>query len=219
MTNAVPKVFVSYAHDSAEHKAQVLALATFLRDARIEAVLDKWADDARQDWYAWAIREMTDAQYVLVVASERYRATGDGNGLNTDNRGVQSESALLRELVHADRATWLPKVLPVILPGNTIDQIPLFLQPHTASHYHVTSFDITGAEDLLRVILRQPGYIAPDVGTEQPVLPPHAGGTAASTAGQVPAPVPTGQARVVNVTGNVTGNVIQADTITGDINF
>jgi hypothetical protein len=217
MTVDVPKVFVSYAHESAEHKAQVLAFATFLREAGIEAVLDLWSADARQDWYAWAIREMTDADFVLVVASERYRATGDGNGPSTENRGVQSEAALLRELVYADRGTWLPKALPVLLPGHTVDQIPLFLQPHTASRFQVTSFDATGAEELLRVILRQPGYIAPEIGAEQPVLPPHAGGVDAGAPGQVP---PADKPRVVNnVTGNVTGNVVQADTITGDINF
>lgn len=219
MTNDVPRVFVSYAHESAEHKAQVLALATFLREAGVEAVLDMWADGARQDWYAWAIREMTAAHHILVVVSERYRATGDGNGPNTENRGVQAESALLRELVHADRATWLPKVLPVILPGNDIDQIPLFLQPHTASHYHVASFDTTGAEELLRVILGQPGYIAPEVSTTKLELPPHAGGTGASAPGQTSSQIPA-PPRVANqVTGNVTGNVVQADIIKGDISF
>lgn len=42
---------------------------------------------------------------------------------------MQSEAALLRELVYGDRAMWLPKILSVILPGHGIDQIPLFLQP------------------------------------------------------------------------------------------
>ena len=45
----VPKVFVSYAHESDEHKAQVLAFATFLRQAGIDAVLDLWSTHVRQD--------------------------------------------------------------------------------------------------------------------------------------------------------------------------
>lgn len=186
MTIDVPKVFVSYAHESDEHKARVLAFATFLRRAGVEAVLDLWAADDRQDWYAWAIREMTDADFVLVVASESYRATSDGTGPSTENRGVQSEAALLRELVYADRASWLQKVLPVLLPGSTIDQIPLFLQPHTASRFHVTSFDATGAEELLRVVLRQPGNVPPEVGTEPPVLPPRTDASDRTTPDEVP---------------------------------
>lgn len=210
----VPKVFVSYAHESDEHKAQVPAFATFLRKAGIEAVLDLWSTDARQDWYAWAIREMTAADFVLVVASARYRATGDGNGPSAVNRGVQSEAALLRELVYTDRATWLPKVLPVLLPGHTLDHIPLFLQPHTASHFPVTAFDTTGTEQLLRVILRQPGYVAPEVNADQPLLSPHADGLIQHTLEQEPV-VREGVINQIN--GTVTGTVIQADTINGNI--
>lgn len=211
MVVSTPKAFISYAHESAEHQADVLAFATFLRGAGIEAVLDLWSADARQDWYSWAIREMTDADFVIVVASARYRATGDGLDQGARNRGVQSEAALLRELVYSDRATWLPKVLPVVLPGQTTDHIPLFLQPHTASHFLVTSFDPDGAEPLLRVVLREPGHVAPDVGAERPPLPPHTDGTTTRKE-------PVERGRTVNkVHGTVNGTVIQADTINGDV--
>ncbi|MDQ3786932.1 MAG: TIR domain-containing protein [Actinomycetota bacterium] len=210
MADNVPRVFVSYAHESGSHKEQVLALATFLRAAGVDAVLDQWSDDVRRDWYSWAIHEMTAADFVLVVASARYRASGDGAGPVDRNRGVQSEAALLRELVHADRATWLPKILPVLLPGHDVDEIPLFLQPYSASRYPVTSFDTAGAESLLRTIFRQPGQVPPDVADERPELPPH------------PAPPsrPRDHSRVVNqINGTVTGKVIQADVINGDIHF
>jgi len=214
MTVDVPKVFVSYAHESDEHKAQVLEFATFLRRTGIDAVLDLWSTDARQDWYAWAIREMTDADFILVVASQRYRMTGDGSGPNTEHRGVQSEACLLRELIYADRARWLPKALPVVLPGHNPDQIPLFLQPHTASRFQVTSFDSTGAEELLRVVLAQPRYLVPEIGAEVPALPPHTGPTGQPAPGNVFAE----RAGATNqINGNVTGKVVQADTINGDI--
>lgn len=203
MTVDVPKVFVSYAHESDEHKAQVLALATMLRDAGVDVVLDQWSDDTRQDWYAWAVREMTAADFVLVMASERYWVTGDGNGPSLEHRGLQSEAALLRELVYSDRATWLPKVLPVLLPGHTVDQIPLFLQPHTASRYTVTSFDTAGTEELLRVVLRRPRHLLPEV-SAQPALPP---------------PEPERVRAVNQINGTVHGKVIQADTIIGDIHL
>lgn len=213
MTVDQPKVFVSYVHESDEHKSQVLELATFLRSVGIAAMLDQWALDIRRDWSAWAISEMTEADFVVVVASERYRLFGDGSGPDNENRGIQSEAALLRELVHGDRATWLPKILPVLLPGHEADEIPLFLQPHSASHYPVTSFDIAGADELLRVILRQPGHPAPEIAPKPPVLAPHAPASASSQASNR-----TG--RVVNqINGTVSGKVAQADTINGDIVF
>ncbi len=194
------KVFVSYAHESAEHKGQVLALATLLRDSGLDTVLDVWAADTRQDWYSWAIRELTDADFVVVVASRRYRASGDGSGPSTENRGVQSEAALLRELVYGDRQTWLPKVLPVLLPGHDVDEIPLFLQPFTASRYEVTSPTPEGAGELLRVLRHQPGDPAPEAPR--------------------PRSVPPERGRVVNqINGTVHGKVVQADTIEGDVNF
>lgn len=37
-----PKVFISYSHDSEEHKNWVLKLATHLRDHGVDVVLDQW---------------------------------------------------------------------------------------------------------------------------------------------------------------------------------
>jgi SEFIR domain-containing protein len=198
----VTTVFVSYAHESDEHGEQVLALATFLRSEGVTVVLDRWATHERRDWYAWAILEMTRADFVLVVASRRYRAMGDGNGPSGESRGVTSEAALLRELVYGDRAVWLPKVLPVLLAGHGVAEIPLFLQPHTASRYVVPSFDRAGAEELLRVIRREPA-----TGETRPTPPP------AETAA-------TDRPRVLNqINGTVHGKVIQVDTINGNITF
>jgi hypothetical protein len=213
MTVDAVRVFVSYAHESEEHKARVLDFATFLRGVGVEAVLDTWAANVRRDWSAWAIAEMTAAEFVLVVASDEYRRSGDGNGPAGENRGIQSEAALLRELVHRDRSTWLPKILPVVLPGNEIDQIPLFLQPYTASHFRVPSITMAGAEELLRVILTQPGHSPPEVNPDRPVLP-------ARTGVQTGAPEPDTEEPVINkITGTVHGKVIQAHTIQGDIHF
>jgi hypothetical protein len=168
------KAFVSYAHESAEHKNQVLALATLLRNNGVEAVLDVWSAASRIDWYAWAIKEMTEADYVVVVASKKYLQVADG-APSREHRGVQSEAALLRDLVWEDRASWLPKILPVLLPGHLLNEIPRFLQPSTASRYEVSAFTPQGIEDLLRVILSQPSHIPPPVG-EPPVLQVLSGG-------------------------------------------
>ncbi len=42
MTKSPPRVFISYSHDSAEHKEWVLNFATTLRMRGVDAVLDQW---------------------------------------------------------------------------------------------------------------------------------------------------------------------------------
>ncbi|MPZ83875.1 MAG: hypothetical protein GEV28_27175 [Actinophytocola sp.] len=172
-----------------------------LATAGLDVVFDLWSASARQDWYSWAIREAPGADYVLVVVSEQYGASGDGLGPSAANRGVQSEAALLRELLYSDRKKWLPRILPVLLPGHDIADIPLFLQLNTVSHYELTSLTAEGVAELLEVIRRRPGDPAPEA---RPAFPPRA----------------RPQGRVVNqINGTVNGKVVQAETIEGDVNF
>ena len=165
-----PSVFISYTHESPQHRAHVIEFATFLREQGIASVLDAWLGGERQDWYAWALREMSEADYVIVVASERYRWISDGHGKN-QHKGARSEVAVLREMIYTDRDRWLPKILPVLLPGHRNEEIPLFLQPYSASFFSVTELTVSGAEKLLRVLLRRPAHVAPPVATRPPALP------------------------------------------------
>lgn len=166
-----PRVFVSYTHDSDQHKALVLEFATFLRACGIDAELDQWSTDRRRDWYTWMIDLAKRADFIIVVASPTYRRVGDGDVAPAENRGSQSEVSLLREFLHRDRETWARKLLPVILPGRIPDDIPMFLQPYTADHYPVTEFTEAGVEDLLRMLTAQTAHPRPPLGPAV-VLPP-----------------------------------------------
>lgn len=117
-----PTIFLSYAHDDDVHTSAVLDLATFLETRGFAVAFDVWNTGSRQDWYAWMLREIQTADFVIVVASPRYRAVGDGAAPGDVNRGVQAETAALRDLLYRDRATWLGRVLPVVLPGRSLDE-------------------------------------------------------------------------------------------------
>src|SRR5262249_32679740 len=129
-----PRVFVSYSHDSEDHKRRVRELATSLTRLGIDVRLDQWADDRRRDWSVWAHAEITGADFVMVIASVDYKRRAEGGVASDDGRGAQFEASLLRELLCADRIRWEPKMLPVVLPNRSVEEIPLFLQPHTATH-------------------------------------------------------------------------------------
>ncbi|KAA9161625.1 TIR domain-containing protein [Amycolatopsis acidicola] len=91
------RVFVSYTHDDDRHRQDVHEFAEFLVAQGIETDLDSWTGTSRQDWHVWATKHMSDADFVLVVASTGYRAMGDGLGPAGQNRGGQSEAAFLRD--------------------------------------------------------------------------------------------------------------------------
>jgi hypothetical protein len=64
-----------------------------------------------------------------------------------------SEYERLAELRYRDRDTWTKKILPVILPGQSRDDIPLSFLPSIADYYEITSLSAAGAADLLKVLL------------------------------------------------------------------
>jgi hypothetical protein len=59
----------------------------------------------------------------------------------------------LVDLLHRHRDEWTGKILPVVLPGRSPEEIPLSFLPGTADHYVVTSITDEGAASLLRVLL------------------------------------------------------------------
>lgn len=173
---------MSYAHDSSPHQKLVLRFCERLRRAGVDVRVDEWEDDLRRDWYLWMIEQLEKADYVIVVASPRYRAAGDGTLPPHTHRGVQTESAALRNYLHQDRETWTRKILPVILPGRSVEDIPLYLQPYCASHYRIPKISAAGVSELTRVLAGRPHPVAPHparVGA--PPLPRRRGAAPVST--------------------------------------
>lgn len=147
-----PDVFISYIHDSEQHKEDVRAFAGLLRDHGVNVHLDAYYPDVRRDWYEWMLNRVPNADYVVVVASPMCRIVGDSAGDPARNLGGRSEMGLLRELLHSDRPRWTRRMLPVVLPGRSVDDIPLFLQPHTMDHYVIPSLTAAGVKPVLVVM-------------------------------------------------------------------
>ncbi|WIX99560.1 TIR domain-containing protein [Amycolatopsis mongoliensis] len=145
-----PWVFVSYSHDTQEHKDHVRKFATFLHSRiGLEVVLDQWHDNHRIDWSLWATRHLKAADFILVVASPLYRARADGDAPPDEGRGAQFETAIIRNKLTKDLQDGTRRVLPVVLPGGSIDDIPEFLNPYSMTRYEITEFTDDGVADLL----------------------------------------------------------------------
>ena len=176
------RVFISYAHDDDVHEDRVRELWLLLRANGIDASVDLPAAEQRVDWAEWMTQQVRDAGRVLVVASPEYRRRAEGDAGPDEGRGVQWEARLIRDRFYADQRAGLEEILPVVLPGGSVADIPLWLGRVSTTHYEVTDYTVGGAERLVRVLTGQPLEVAPAVGPV-PVLPPRGAGVAAGLTG------------------------------------
>jgi hypothetical protein len=165
------RVFISYAHDDPAHEDRVRSFWHFLRGQGVDARLDLAVAGGRVDWAEWMTREVRDADRVLVIASPDYKRRAEGDAGPDEGRGVQWEARLIRDVFYADQRAGLERVLPVVLPGCSADDLPLWLAPASVAHYVVSDFTVSGGEALLRLLTGQPLEIIPSLGVV-PVLPP-----------------------------------------------
>jgi SEFIR domain len=107
-------VLISYAHESSEHIAQVRELAELLVRLGVDARLDQFADNYRQDWVNWTLTQMRQAERVLVVVSPTYRRRFEQEAPTDEGRGVQLEALVIREEIYRDQKAALQKFLPVL---------------------------------------------------------------------------------------------------------
>jgi NAD(P)H-dependent FMN reductase len=163
-----PRVFISYAHDDAAHEKQVRDFWLFLRANGIDARLDLTAAETRQDWAQWMTEQIRDADRVLVVVSPEYKRQMEGDATRGERGRVVWEARLIRELFYRDHPASLNRFVPVVLPGGSAEDIPVFLGP--ATHQVVSEFTVAGAEALLRLLTGQPSEVGPPVG-RIPYLP------------------------------------------------
>lgn len=161
-----PRVFLSYAHedDGGVHAEQVRTLWLLLRNNNINARLDRTAAEQPQNWPLWMRREYQAADYVLVVASPAYKRRAEGTETPGVGEGVAWEAGLLREEVYRDPAGWHRRILRVVLPGGSREDLPDFLGGHAVTHYTIDPLTAVGAEKLLRYLVARPYETEPPLG-------------------------------------------------------
>jgi hypothetical protein len=118
-----PKVFISYSHDSDEHKDRVLALADRLLDDGLEVILDEFVSPPPANWPRWMEDEMESSDFIVVVCSKNYldkvrRRVKPGEG-----KGVKWESLLSYQDIY-DNDSNSSKFIPVLLQGGEYEHIP-----------------------------------------------------------------------------------------------
>lgn len=116
-----PKVFISYSHDSDEHKKWVLKLATDLRQHMgVDVSLDQWDLRVGGDLSLFMEQGLSDASLVLCVCSEEYVRKA-----NAGICGTGYERMILVQSMLKDTNT--DYIVPIVRNNQSKDKTPHFL--------------------------------------------------------------------------------------------
>ena len=143
----VPRVFISYSHDSKAHSMRVLDLAEQLRRHGCVVLFDQYVPAPPDGWTRWMEQclEPEASDFVVLVCTEGYlkriegrEEPGVGNGVHWEGRKIYHE---IYQKKHQGE-----RFVPVLLNGSDGRNIPWPLFDY--SHYEIKAFN-----------LQDPGYL------------------------------------------------------------
>jgi nucleoside phosphorylase len=163
---ASPKVFISYSHDSQQHKDRILELADRLRQDGINCNIDQYEESPLEGWHRWMLNQVEVADFVLVVCTERYDRRFRGQEEPGKGKGVTWEGGvIIQELYDAQGQN--SKFIPITFNSEDANFISSPLR--SVSHYRLNTTD--GYESLYRRLTHQPRTPKPELGKLQTLAP------------------------------------------------
>ncbi|MFM4857220.1 toll/interleukin-1 receptor domain-containing protein [Aeromonas hydrophila] len=153
---SIPKVFISYSHDSQEHKKWILELATRLRSSGIDAIIDQWELRPGDDLPHFMETHLADADYVVMVCTDKYVEKA-----NSGTGGVGYE----KMIITADLLSNIDsnKIIPVIRQYGT-HNVPTFLKTKLFINFSKESDYEFSFDELVRTFHDAPIFKKPDIG-------------------------------------------------------
>lgn len=156
-TITTPEVFISYSHDSDEHKAWVLQLATRLRSQGVNIILDQWNLKLGSDLASFMEQGLTSAHRVICVCSRNYveKANGGLGGSGYEKRIMTAE--LIKNQNNS-------LVIPLIRNNTSKKLTPTFLNGQQYINFTDSNLYEKNYEELLRDLLDEPILPIPPIG-------------------------------------------------------
>lgn len=181
-----PKIFISYSHDSEQHKGWVLKLASALRINGIDAVLDQWDLSPGQDMAAFMARGIRNADRALLICTAPYVEKAEaGTG------GVGYERLIVTAEVIGSIDTI--KFIPIVRNNGGARKVPDFLGFRLYIDFSVDDQYEAKLEELMREIHGAPAAVKPALGGNPfkgEVIEPGEPVRVAGPSGATPAGVP-----------------------------
>jgi len=151
----IPKAFISYSHDSQEHKKWVLDFATRLRNNGVDAALDQWDLGPGADLPSFMEKNLAAADRVLMICTNKYVAKA-----NAGTGGVGYEKMIVTaDLMKSVDST---KVIPVIRQNGT-HSVPTFLSSKMYLDFSREEQFEFSYDELLRSLHGAPLFVKPPV--------------------------------------------------------
>jgi formylglycine-generating enzyme required for sulfatase activity len=161
-----PKVFISYSHDSAEHRDRVLWLSDRLRADGVDCVIDRYEISPPEGWPRWMRRQIHESDFTLIVCTETYQRRFNNDEEAGVGLGVKFEGAVITQTLY-QKEMRNERFIPVVFSAADARHRPDLL--HGATFYRVDTPE--GYENLYRHLTNQPEVVKPPLGATR-VLPP-----------------------------------------------
>ncbi|QHQ17502.1 TIR domain-containing protein [Pectobacterium parmentieri] len=159
---SIPKAFVSYSHDSMEHKKWVLDSATRLRNNGVDAILDQWDLKPGDDLPSFMERGLISADRVLMVCTDKYveKANAGAGGVGYEKMIVTAD---LLKTIDSN------KVIPLIRQSGH-SSVPNFLRSKLFLDFSRPDQYEFSFDELIRTLHNAPLYEKPSV-ANNPFVP------------------------------------------------
>jgi TIR domain-containing protein len=153
------RVFISYSHDSLDHKSHALTLSNHLRADGVDCTLDQYEFSPPEGWPQWMVRNITGATFVLIICSENYYNRISGLESPQTGLGAKWEGAIITQEIY-NSGGQNTKFIPVFFKKADQKFIPKFLE--NATYYDLSTNN--GYDNLYRHITDQPVVKKPPIG-------------------------------------------------------
>lgn len=154
-------VFISYSHDSENHRENVLSLSDRLITEGIDCEIDRYVEgeSPEKGWPIWMEEKLKLSDYVLIVCSEDYLKKCEGKVPRGVGLGVIFESVLLLEQIY-ENGFVNKKFIPIVIESSDAQFVPTPLKPFT--RYNVAIED--EYKLLYRRLTNQIEIVKPELG-------------------------------------------------------
>ena len=159
----MPKVFISYAWETEDHRAWVKSLADKLLSDGIEAILDQYDVSPGDRLPQFMEQSVSAADYVLIVCTPTYKKKADGR-----MGGVGYEGHIISNELYSKSNE--RKFIPLLKEGDPEESMPSFLAGKLAIDLR-GGLDAAGYDDLCATLFhlkRKPPVRARSVASARP---------------------------------------------------